>query len=466
MHLGGKAASRAMRRFRLRRTVLLFVSAPSVLAIALGLAVALALVFRFANDWRVLSLAAADDADIAVAKAVEQLHRGIDVSEVRVLPFKNLSEASEAVDAGQANLAIVRSDVAVPKRAGTMLIVHKDAGLLIAAPHVKITKVADLAKKRVGIAAGDPANVRLFDALMNFYALPAGSITHVPLQAEQIESLAKTKLVDAVFVVAPLTSPLVAQVFSALSSDKSRAVLVEFKDAEAFATRTPGVSKLDVPAGFFGGASPQPSDDMTTIAVDHQLVAALSLREAAVDHLTKWFFSMRRAIAERAPYAQYMEAAVTDKGSQFALHPGATAYYQDTEKSFMDQYGDWFYIVAMVLGGLGSVVATVVSSFQARGRRTAMAVIDELIDIEVSARKANSLTALKELEASTNGAALKALHRARESRFDEAGLETVRLAVDEVRRAIGARRAELEAADAPNSVAAFPVRRSEPSGGA
>jgi hypothetical protein len=35
-----------------------------------------------------------------------------------------------------------------------------------------------------------------------------------------------------------------------------------------------------------------------------------------------------------------MEAAITDKGSQFALHPGATAYYQDTEKSFLDQYGE------------------------------------------------------------------------------------------------------------------------------
>ncbi len=225
------------------------------------------------------------------------------------------------------------------------------------------------------------------------------------------------------------------------------------------------MSKLDVPAGFFGGTSPQPSEDMTTIAVDHQLVAALSLRETAVDHLTKWFFSMRRALAERAPFAQYMEAAVTDKGSQFALHPGATAYYQDTEKSFMDQYGDWFYIVAMVLGGLGSAVATMVSSFQARGRRTAMAVIDELIGIETKAREASTLAGLKDLDAAANRAALTALHRARESRFDDAGLETVRLAVDEARHAIAARRAELEAADAPNSVAPFPVRRTEPAGG-
>jgi hypothetical protein len=176
---------------------------------------------------------------------------------------------------------------------------------------------------------------------------------------------------------------------------------------------------------------------------------------------------MRRALAERAPFADYMEAAVTEKGSPFVLHPGATAYYQDTEKSFMDQYGDWFYIMAMVLGGIGSAVATLVSSFQARGRRTAMAVIDELIRIEEKAREASTPAMLNELESAVTRAALTALHRARESRFDEAGLETVRLAVDEARRAIRARRAELhgESAATGGAIAAFPVRRTEPTGG-
>ena len=450
----------------LRRAALIFMSAPTVLAIALAVGVALALAFRLGNDWRVLSLAASDLADLQVAEAVQQLHRGTDISEVRVVRADDPAAASEAVDAGRAEFAIVRSDVAVPKEAGTMLIVHKDAGLLFAAPHSKIAKIADLAKKRVGILSGDPANVRLFDALLNFYGVPTASVTHVPLQAEQVGTLSASKMVDAVFLMAPLTSPLVQQVYAALSADKARAILVELKDAEAFAARTAGVSKLDIPAGFFGGTSPQPSDDMSTIAVDHQLVAALSVRDGTVDRLTKWFFSMRRALAERAPYAKYMEAAVTEKGSQFALHPGATEYYQDTEKSFMDQYGDWFYIIAMVLGGLGSAVATLVSSFQARSRRTAMAVIDELIDIEVKARTSASLAMLKELDAATNGTALKALHRARESRFDEAGLETLRLAVDEARRAISTRRAELEEADAPGSVAPFPLRRTEPTSGA
>jgi hypothetical protein len=96
-----------------------------------------------------------------------------------------------------------------------------------------------------------------------------------------------------------------------------------------------------------------------------------------------------------------------------------------------------------------------------------MAVIDDLIGIEEKARQAGSLAVLNEFEAAITRTALKALHRARESRFDEAGLETVRLAIDEARRAITTRRAELQDGSAApaGAVAAFPVRRSEPTGG-
>jgi hypothetical protein len=349
-----------------------------------------------------------------------------------------------------------------------MLIVHKDAGLLFASPRAKIGKITDLAKKRVGIVPGDPANLELFDDVLKYYAVPVESVSRIPLQPDQIGTLAATKIVDAVFVVAPLRAPLVEQVYTALAaSEKSRPVLLQIENAEAFAARRPGISKIDIPAGFFAGAPAHPSEDASSIAVDHQLVASLRMSEVSVDHLTKWFFSMRRAIAERAPFADYMEAAVTEKGSPFVLHPGATAYYQDTEKSFMDQYGDWFYIMAMVFGGVGSAVATLISSFQARGRRTAMAVIDELIGIEVKAREASTPAMLNELDAAVSRMALTALHRARESRFDETGLETVRLAVDEARRAIRTRRAELqeETPTPSGAVAAFPVRRTEPTGG-
>src|SRR5947209_11314287 len=353
-----------LRNRALKRAVFIFTSFPTLIAIALAIAVVAALAFRFANEFWGLSLAAGDPPDIAFAEAVQKLHKGLDVTQIRVLRTDGASAASAAVDAGKADFAIVRSDVAVPPRAGTMLIVHKDAALLFASPRAKIAKLADLAKKRVAIVPADPANVRLFDALLDFYSVNASSVIHLPLPPEQVTPAAASTLFDAVFLVQPLKAPFVEQVRAALANDKAKAAFIEFENAEAVAERLPGLSKLDIPAGFFGGTAPQPHEDARTIAVDHQLVAALSTPEATVDAATKWLFSMRRARAAQAPVAAYMEAPATEKGSQFALHPGATAYYQDTEKSFMDQYGDWFYILAMVLGGFGSLLATLVSRSQ------------------------------------------------------------------------------------------------------
>jgi TRAP-type uncharacterized transport system substrate-binding protein len=268
-----------MRRNRgLGRAALIFFSFPTLVAIALGIAVATALTLRFAKDFWVITLAAAGAPDVAVAEAVQQLHKGVDVTGVRVLRSDSPAAASAAVDAGQAELAIVRSDVAVPQRAGTMLVVHRDAALLFASPHSKITKVADLAKERVGIVPGDPANIQLFDELLTYHAIPVSSVSHIPVQTDQLASLSTNKLVDALFLVAPLRSPLVERVFTSLSAgEKSRPALIEIRNAEGIAARRVGISKIEVPAGFFGGASPQPNEDMSTIAVDHQLVASLRL---------------------------------------------------------------------------------------------------------------------------------------------------------------------------------------------
>jgi hypothetical protein len=66
---------------------------------------------------------------------------------------------------------------------------------------------------------------------------------------------------------------------------------------------------------------------------------------------------MRRFLQSEVPIAAAMEKPDTEKGSAEAVHPGAAAYYDNNEKSFMDRYGDWLYIGAMGFSGLGSVIA-------------------------------------------------------------------------------------------------------------
>ena len=89
-----------------------------------------------------------------------------------------------------------------------------------------------------------------------------------------------------------------------------------------------------------------------------------------------------------------------------------------------------------------------------------MALIDELVRIEIKAGEAPNVGELDQLETAVDRAAQKSIQRARESFFDETGLETVRLAIDEARHAIGTRRTELEAIEeAGNVISSLPSRR-------
>jgi TRAP transporter TAXI family solute receptor len=441
--------------------VLVLTSFSSLLAIILGLVAAGAVAFRYLERPWSLRIAAGPSGspDAAFADAVRDiLPRGIGLQRIEVLHTESAAASGLAIDEGRADLAVVRSDDPAGTRAAMVLIVHKDAAVLLAGGTAKIAKVADLKGKRIAVVPGTGPNGALLDTILLRSGVLPATVQHLPATDGELADLAGKKLVDAAFVVGPLGDPRLAEAARNLAAGNPRpASPIEIKDAEALTKTNAGLEKIEVPAGYFRASPEVPAEDLSTVAVSHHLVARATLSDATVTALTTRLFLMRNLLAERAPIARFMEAADDEKGGPFPLHPGAAAYYGDNEKSFMDRYGDWIYIAAMVLGGLGSALATFVSSWQARARRAAMAIVDELVNLEEKARTASTAAQLSEYEFAVDAAAIRALRGARENRFDEAGLEAVRLAIDEVRHCVDREKARL-AREAPTSVRALPAR--------
>lgn len=154
----------------------------------------------------------------------------------------------------------------------------------------------------------------------------------------------------------------------------------------------------------------------------------------------------------------------TDKASLDAVHPGAADYYDNNEKSFMDRYGDWIYIAAMGFSGLGSALAAMIGMTRSQARKSALALIDQLIDLKQTAQTTMSLPHLAVLETEIEDLSTKGLRFARDHDFDEAGLAALRLAIDEARRAINDQCNELQeksaltvnAAQAKPPIVSFP----------
>jgi hypothetical protein len=265
------------------------------------------------------------------------------------------------------------------------------------------------------------------------------------LSGDDLVAIVSQKGVDAILTVGPLRGRSIEIAMAALASGNRAPVLIPVDAAEGMAARGPEYQKADIPAGFFRGSPPQPKEDVATISIAVRLEARQNLSEEVVTRLTKRLFAMRRSLQSEVPVAAAMEKPDTEKGSADAVHPGASAYYENNEKSFMDQYGDWLYISAMAFSGLGSVIAAMFGLTRARARKAALGLVDQLIEVKQVAHTTQELSRLGGLEAQIEDLSTKGLRFARDNNFDEAGLAALRLAIDEARRAISDRRNELQA---------------------
>lgn len=418
------------------------------LTVAFALIAVVALTLRFAERPQVLKVAVGP-ADGDNAKLIAAIARRLEQSCGRVrftiLPVEDLTQSAEALEQGRADLAVIRSDVSIPANGATIVILHNDIALLAAAAGSKITKVPDLAKKRVGILPGRKANASLLDAILAEYGIAPDTVQNIMLSTDDLAQVVAQKGVDAILAVGPLRGHSIEIATAALMARNHALVLIPVDAAEGIAARNPAYQKGDVPAGFFHGVPPQPKEDLATLSVAIRLEARQNLSEEIGTALTKRLFAMRRSLQAEVPIAAFMEKPDTAKDSAEAVHAGAAAYYDNDEKSFMDQYGDWLYIGAMLLSGLGSMVAAMFGLTKARARKSALALVDELIEIKQAAHAAKEISQLNGFELQIEDLSTKGLRFARDNNFDEAGLAALKLAIDEARRAIGDQRKELEA---------------------
>ena len=72
---------------------------------------------------------------------------------LRLVLTEGVDASAKAVEDDKADLAIVRTDVAMPVKAQTVAIMHRDAALLMTTPESGISKVSGLYGRNVGVVA-------------------------------------------------------------------------------------------------------------------------------------------------------------------------------------------------------------------------------------------------------------------------------------------------------------------------
>jgi len=369
------------------------------------------------------------------------------------------------LDSGKADIAVMRSDIALTNGAQILAILHRNVMLLLAPSGSKLRKLTDLRGKRIGIvhevAAIDP-NARLLHTILGQYDVPAEAVTLVSLEPAAVRGAIEDHKIDAVFAVVAPQSPTASEIVNSVAGQsKKRAIFIPIDEAKAISKRFPALETADIEQGAFGGDPPRPTADVASLSVSVLLVAKSTLRDETAATVTRLFFSHRGSIALAAPIGAAIEAPSTDRGGAIPVHQGALDYLDNDERDFFDRYSDFIYIGAMFASLIGSGAAALASRFSEGAHVHVERLTERLLELLRSARQATSLAELDQIEREADES-MQAVLADRGIRNSGAhALHLVSLALDQTRRAIEERRQALSASNV-GRVIEFPGPRSAP----
>jgi TRAP transporter TAXI family solute receptor len=293
-----------------------------------------------------------------------------DRREIRLAPITTdgAVESLAQLGAGKADLAVARGDLEMPAVAETVAIVRKNFVVLWSPsglpskgskrqPAPKIKTLDDLEGHRVGIIGRTQANVALLNVILTESGVSADKVAHTQFGTSELEKLASDPTLDAYMAVGPLDSKITADALAATARSRGEPKFLPIDVSDAIALKHPLYESEEIPGSVFNSKPAWPDDKVDTISVNHLIVARKALSETTVAALARQLFAVRQALAGQVPGAAHIKKPDTDKDAELPVHPGAAAFIDGTERTFLDRYSDYFWFAILVLSGLGSAGA-------------------------------------------------------------------------------------------------------------
>lgn len=429
----------------------MFITLASILAIV-GTLVG---VYYFAMRPETLRIAVgpANSDDIRVVQALTQAFaqsRG----HVRLRPVQTegATASAQALAEGKADLAIIRGDLEVPKNAQAVATLRKNVAVLWVPPAAKakgkkpgakITKIPQLSGHRIGVVGRTQANVNLLKVILHQYGVDPDKVEIVQFPASEAADAIRNHKADAYLAAGPVNSKITADAIAASTRDRGTPTFLAVDSAEAIAQNRPVYEASEIPAGSFGGSPPKPDDEVKTIGFSHHIVARKGLSESTVAALTRQLFAVRQQLMKEFPLAAKIETPDTDKDAVIPAHPGAAAYVDGEEKTFLDRYSDYIWWALMALSAMGSAGAWFAGYLKKDERSNNSSLRERLLEMLAIARRSDSTEELDQMQTEADDILRDTLHSFEHGAIDEGALTAFNIALDQFHNAVADRRALL-----------------------
>jgi len=391
-------------------------------------------------------------------KVVQALTQGFTQAHghVRLRPIQTdgATASAQALADGKVDLAIVRGDLDVPKNAQAVATLRKNVVVLWvpaaakakgrrnkAAP--KISKIPQLAGHRIGVLGRTAANVNLLKVILQQYGVDPAKVEIVQFPAGEVVDAIRGQKADAWLAAGPVNSKLTTDAIAASTHDGKTPTFLAIDSAEAIAQNHPVYEASEIPAGAFGGSPDRPDDGVKTISFSHHIVARKDLSDSTIAAFTRQLFAIRQAVMAEFPLAAKIETPDTDKDAVIPVHPGAAAFVDGEEKTFLDRYSDYIWWSLMALSATGSAGAWFAGFLKKDDRSNNSSLRDRLLEMLARARRSDSSEELDQMQAEADEILRDTLNCFEHGAIAEGTLTAFNIALEQFHNAVADRKALL-----------------------
>ena len=429
---------------------LAFVSLAGLMAV-LGVAAA-AYYFAMRPETLRVAVGPANSDDLKVVQTLAQAFNNQRNSQIRLrpVPTDGATASAQALADGKADLAIIRGDLDVPKNAQAVATLRKNVAVLWVPPAAKaakgkkapakITKIAQLAGKRIGVIGRTQANVNLLKVILQQYGVDPSKVEVIQFPAGEAAEAIRNQKADAWIAAGPVNSKITTDAIIASTRDGGAPTILAIDLADAIAQNHPAYEASDIPAGSFGSV---PEEEVKTISFAHHIVARRGLSETTVAAFTRQLFAVRQSLKNEFPLAAKIETPDTDKDASIPAHPGAAAFVDGEEKTFLDRYSDFIWWGLMALSAMGSAGAWFASYLKKDERSNNSSLRERLLDMIAAARKSDSTEELDQMQAEADAILRDTLLCFEHGAIEEGALTAFNIALEQFHNAVADRKALL-----------------------
>ena len=408
----------------------------------------------------------------SIARVFDPQGAGRDRSSIRlrVVPTDGSVQSAVAMEAGQADLAVVRGDLKLPRDSLAVASLRKNVVAIwvptppetketkaaakgkkaVAAKGKKqIEKIEDLAGRRVGVVGRSQSNVNVLRLILQQYGVPDDKVEVVQFAPAEVNEAIRSHKADAFLAVGPVNSQITTDAIAATLREGGTPTFLPIDLADAIESKYPIYDSTEIAAGAFGTAPARPEESVKTISFSNIIVARKSLSDANVTTFTRQLFSMRQALVAENPQAARIEVPDTDKDAAIPVHPGAEAYVDGEERTFMDRWSDliWWSILGFSL--LGSAGAWAASYLKKDERTNNTSLRERLLEMLSDARKAASHDELDTMQAEADDILRDTLDCFETGAIEAGTLTAFQIALEQFHNAVADRRLHLATDPAP-----------------